>query len=117
MRSAVARDQGLTEEKLQELWDYEQSALLTEREKAALRFAERFYHDARSIDDAVYAELQQHFTDAEIIELGMLAGEVMGGGAFARSLAVASWEEACQLNPLMVGHTHAGALPGRESAD
>jgi hypothetical protein len=49
--------------------------------------------------DEVYADLARHFSDEEIIELGLFCAEVDGVGKFVKSLSVLSWEEACELNP------------------
>ena len=49
--------------------------------------------------DQVYADLAKHFSDEEIIELGLFCAEVDGVGKFVKSLNVLSWEEACALNP------------------
>ena len=43
--------------------------------------------------------LAKHFSDEEIIELGLFCAEVDGVGKFVKSLDVLSWEEACELNP------------------
>ena len=45
------------------------------------------------------AGVGKHFTDEEIIELGLFCAEVDGVGKFVKSLNVLSWEEACELNP------------------
>jgi len=69
-------------------------------EKAALHYADLFKQGEHSIDkDEVYAELAKHFSDEEIIELGLFCAEVDGVGKFVKSLNVVSWEEACELNP------------------
>ncbi len=100
VRSRVARENGLTEEKLMAVMDFENSPILSAREKAALRFATRFKQGDDGIDsDEVYADLKQHFTDEEIIELALLCGETDGVGKFARSLNLRSWEEACAIQP------------------
>ena len=73
---------------------------MSEREKAALRYAELFKQGERAIDkDDVYADLAKHFSDAEIIELGLFCAEVDGVGKFVKSLNVLSWDEACTLDP------------------
>ena len=41
----------------------------------------------------------RHFSDEEIIELGLFCAEVDGVGKFVKSLNVLSWEEACEINP------------------
>ena len=101
VRSNVARAEGLTEDVIDDLLnDYQASSKLTAREKAALHYAELFKQGEHAIDkDEVYAELQKHFSDEEIIELGMLCAQTDGVGKFVKSLNVVSWEEACALNP------------------
>ena len=59
---------------------------LTAAEKAALRFAELMATDHLAIDDTVYAELQQHFSEAEIVELGLQCALFVGVGRFAATL-------------------------------
>jgi len=100
VRSAGAKDAGLTEDKIQEVWDFENSQLLSAREKVALRFADHLKHDiSRADDDAFYAELKEHFSDSEIVELGLWCAENVGAGSFVRTLNIISWTEACELNP------------------
>ena len=60
----------LTEEKIQKMHDYEQSDL-SEREKMALRLADKLAFDHRSIDAAFMAHLKTQFSEEEIIDLGM----------------------------------------------
>lgn len=38
-------------------------------ERAALDYAERITHTDREVDDAFFAELRKHFTEAQIVEL------------------------------------------------
>jgi AhpD family alkylhydroperoxidase len=100
VRSVKARAEGLTEDTVAELWSFEQSARFTPREKAALRYAKRFKEDDVA-NDAAYEDLKRHFSDEEIIELGMVCAQTLGVGMFAKSMGVVSWEEACELNPLL----------------
>jgi len=100
VRSVPARDEGLTEDLVRELSDWRTSERLTPREKAALNYAELFKSGDDAIDsDAVYAELKGHFSDEEIIELGMLCAQTDGVGKLAKSMNIVSWDEACALNP------------------
>jgi len=46
----------------------------TPREKAALDLAERMTRDAKSVDEALMAELRRYFSDSEIVELAAVAG-------------------------------------------
>ena len=100
VRSRVAKENGLTEEKLMAIFAFEKSPILSVREKAALRFATRFKQGDDGIDaDEVFADLKAHFSEDEIIELALLCGETDGVGKFARSLNLRSWEEACAIQP------------------
>ena len=47
---------------------------LAPREAAALRLAEAMVRGKGSVDDAVYAALQAHFTPPEIVEIAALVG-------------------------------------------
>jgi len=53
---------------------------LTDRERAAIEYAERLAKDHTSIDDAFMNGMRRSFTDAELVELGFtVAGFVMLG--------------------------------------
>ena len=101
VRSNIAKNEGLTEDMVGSLLaDYERDERFTAREKAALRYADTFKRGEHAIDrDEVYAELQRHLTDEEIIELGLLCAQTDGVGKFVKSMNVMSWEDACALNP------------------
>jgi AhpD family alkylhydroperoxidase len=101
VRSNVAKAEGLTEDMIADLLGtYRSSTYFTAREKAALRYAELFKQGEHAIDrDEVYDELKQHFSDEEIIELGLLCGMTDGVGKLVKSLDVVSWEDACEINP------------------
>ena len=100
VRSNVAKAEGLTEDMINDLFDYSGSTRFSAREKAALHYANLFKQGEHAIDkDQVYADLAKHFSDEEIIELGLFCAEVDGVGKFVKSLNVLSWEEACELNP------------------
>jgi AhpD family alkylhydroperoxidase len=100
VRSNVAKAEGLTEAMINDLSDYIGSGHFSTREKAALHYADLFKQGEHAIDkDKVYADLAKHFSDEEIIELGLFCAETDGVGKFVKSLNVLSWEEACELNP------------------
>jgi len=60
--------------------DDESSDLLTARERAAVKFAEKLAVDHHKVDDAFWAELRAHFSEAEIIELAAHATVYIGFG-------------------------------------
>lgn len=67
----------------------------TAAEKAALRFAEQMAVDHHAIGDAEIVALREHFDDAQILELMMMAGQYIG---FGRLLAILQLETvACPL--------------------
>jgi AhpD family alkylhydroperoxidase len=101
VRSNVAKAEGLTEEMIDDLLSsYQTSEYLTAREKAALHYADLFKQGEHAIDkDEVYDELKKHFSEEEIIELGMLCAQTDGVGKLVKSFNVLSWDDACALNP------------------
>jgi len=46
----------------------------SDKEKVALRFAERMTTDSHAVDDALFAELRRHFDEGEVVELGAAIG-------------------------------------------
>jgi alkylhydroperoxidase family enzyme len=80
-RYAGARHAGATEEKIAAIED-ESSTLLSARERAAVRYADKLATDHHNISDAQWAELRQHFSEAEIIELTMHVTLYIGLGRF-----------------------------------
>lgn len=65
----MARRHGWTDEQIKDLANFEQRTDFTEKEKAALRLAERVTRDAHTVDDQLFGELRKHFDEGEIIEL------------------------------------------------
>jgi alkylhydroperoxidase family enzyme len=61
------------------------SEVLTEREKLAAEFAQRFALDHQGMDDAFWARLRAAFTDDEVADLLICCGMFLGLG---RALAV-----------------------------
>ena len=68
MRYAGARHAGATEATIAAI-DDETSDLLSPRERAGLRFAEKLAVDHLKVDDELWSEVRRHFSEAEIIEL------------------------------------------------
>jgi AhpD family alkylhydroperoxidase len=100
VRSKVARDEGLDEALVKDVLGAR--SRLTPREKAALEYADLFKAGDDPVDsDELYDQLRQHFSEEEIIELGMLCAQTVGVGRLVRSLNILSWEEACELNPAL----------------
>src|ERR1044071_5839246 len=76
VRSNVAREEGVDESLVQEVLGDRRDGRLTPRERAALEYADLFKAGDDPIDsDAVYQRLRAHFSEEEIIELGMLCAQ------------------------------------------
>ena len=54
--------------------------MFSERERIALEFAEKLAQDHASLDDEFFRRMRAQFSDAEIVEIGMAAGQYIGFG-------------------------------------
>lgn len=61
---------------------------LTPQEKIAVEFLDRLSTDHHSIDDEFYRRLSEHFTAAQIVELGFTCASAMGLHRFIHTLDV-----------------------------
>jgi alkylhydroperoxidase family enzyme len=78
----------LSEREYDELIEFRDSTVFTDREKAALRWAEAIIWEPGLADDEVWAELHRHFTEAELVELGYFIGLTMGQQRFLKTLGI-----------------------------
>lgn len=85
---------GATEDLVAKLDDYERSDL-PERTKAALRLADRLAGERPVIDPDFHAMLRRHFTDDELIDLGMTLTFVSGWQRFIEAFGIVPdrWRE------------------------
>jgi alkylhydroperoxidase family enzyme len=70
----------LTEDKISRLETFQNDAMFNERERMALEFAEKLAQDHTSLDDEFFGRMRSHFSDPEIVEIGMAAGQYIGFG-------------------------------------
>jgi alkylhydroperoxidase family enzyme len=70
----LARRLGWPDALVEDLANYQNSSDLTEKDKIALRFAERMTLDPDNIDDEFFAELRKHYDEGEVVELGAVVG-------------------------------------------
>jgi uncharacterized peroxidase-related enzyme len=68
----LAKLRGARAEQIDAVDSYE-TGPFTEKEKAGLRYADLLHTSAQAIDDAAYAAVKQHYSDAEVIELTAVA--------------------------------------------
>lgn len=79
----------ITEErKIDEIDHYETSDLFTEREKVALRYTDAITWNPESADDEMWADLHEHFSEPELVELGYFVGFIAGGQRWIHTLGV-----------------------------
>ncbi|KUI03854.1 carboxymuconolactone decarboxylase [Mycolicibacterium acapulense] len=88
VRYQSAVDAGLTEDAVCSLERPEEADDLSDAERSALRFADLFATDHLAIDDAVYEDLRRHFTEEELVELGVHCAYAVGMGRLAATWAV-----------------------------
>jgi AhpD family alkylhydroperoxidase len=86
IRYTDALEDGVTEDLVCSLERPQEAENLTPAEKAAIRFGEAMATDHLRIDEAMYAGLREHFTEAEIVELGMTCAFFVGFGRLAATL-------------------------------
>ena len=87
IRYSAAISDGLTEDLVCSLSEPSDAPDLTEAERAALRFADLCATDHLAIDDTIYAQLHRHFSEGEIVELGMNVALFVGFGRLS-----ATWQ-------------------------
>jgi len=86
-RSEQARAQGLSEGQYDDLLNFEKSERLSEREKAALAYAEAITWRLES-SDALWERLDEHFSEPELVELGCFIALTMGQQSWLRLLDI-----------------------------
>jgi AhpD family alkylhydroperoxidase len=83
IRYSDAVADGVTEGLVCSLERPQEAENLSAAEKAAIRYGELMATDHLAIDDAVYADLRAHFSEAQIVELGMTVAFFVGFGRLA----------------------------------
>ena len=79
MHSKELRASGMEEQKLHHLAAWRESPLYTERERAALAWTEAVTTlEHQQVPDAVYEEVRQHFSEAELVDLTLAVASING---------------------------------------
>jgi alkylhydroperoxidase family enzyme len=86
MRFQEAIDDGLTDDLVCSLEKPEESPDLTAAERAALKYADLFATNHLAINESVYDGLRQHFTESELVDIGLICGMYVGMGRLMASL-------------------------------
>jgi AhpD family alkylhydroperoxidase len=87
VRYQSAIDDGLDEHAVCSLERPAEAENLSDAERSALRFAELFAINHLSIDDAVYDSLREHFSEDQLVELGLHCAVALGIGRLS-----ATWD-------------------------
>jgi alkylhydroperoxidase family enzyme len=72
--------QGLTDELYEHVHEFRDNPEFTPREKLAAAFAEQFAIDHTAIDDKMWDQLRDLFSEVEILELTVTVGFCVGLG-------------------------------------
>ena len=107
-RSEAAQLAGISEGKLDELLNFETSDSYSERERAALAYAEAITWRLDP-DDSFWERLRAHFSEEELVELACFVALTMGQQSWIRLLNIDHHE-------VLVGSA-ASLAPGFESKD
>jgi alkylhydroperoxidase family enzyme len=107
-RSVQAAKKDLVEDDYRDLLNFEKSSRYTEKQKAALAYAEAITWTLDT-DDAFWARLHTQFSEPELVEIGYFVAITMGQQRWLRLLNI----EHHQVLP----GTDASLAPGFETAD
>ena len=89
IRHAVGVKVGIPEVKLAALGAYRESPWFSEREVAALEYAEQIVRDDREVTDECFRRLRRHFSEPEMVELTFIVGYQTFASKFAKALKLA----------------------------
>ena len=110
-RSEAATNAGLEEQQYDEVLNFESSDRYDDRQKAALAYAQAICWGPGSDEEveAMWQRLGEHFTEPELVELGVYIGYTFGQQSWIRLLGIEHHE-------VMAG-TAASMAPGFETRE
>ena len=97
----------LIEDHVLDLLNFEKSKLYSERQKAALAYAEAITWHLNA-DDAFWDRMHRNFTEPELVELGCMIGLTLGQQSWLRLLNIDHHE--------VLAGTSASMAPGYENS-
>jgi alkylhydroperoxidase family enzyme len=86
-RSIKAAKSGVAEEDVRDLINFESSTRYSEKQKAALAYAEAITWDLPT-DDEFWARLRKHYSEPELVEIGYFIALTMGQQRWLRILDI-----------------------------
>jgi alkylhydroperoxidase family enzyme len=102
-RSLLAQQQGTTEDKVDEILNFETSDRFDERERAALEWAMAIAWDPALAAEDMWDRLHRHFTEAQLVELGHFIALTLGQQRFLKTVGIRHGE--------VLADTNAGLAP------
>lgn len=81
---------GVSDAKILALDDYAISPLFSERERAALGYADAMTLSGQDVDDVLFARLREHFDEPAIIDLTAVIAWENASSKFNRALRIGS---------------------------
>ncbi len=92
-RARAGVEAGADESFYSDVTDWRSSTTLSDREKLAAEFAERFALDHLAMDDEFWERLKSKFADDEIADLTMCCGAFLGMGRVLAVIGVRAPEQ------------------------
>jgi len=102
-RSLLAQQQGTTEDKVDEILNFETSDRFDERERTALEWAMAISWDPALAAEDMWDRLHRHFTEAQLVELGHFIALTLGQQRFLKTVGIRHGE--------VLADTDAGLAP------
>jgi alkylhydroperoxidase family enzyme len=87
-RSLAAQHQGMTEDQVDEILDFERSGRFDARERAALEWAMAIAWDPSLANDDLWSRLHEHFNEPQLVELGHFIALTLGQQRFLKTLGI-----------------------------
>lgn len=108
-RSISGQKSGVNESHIDDLMNFEKSVKYSDRQKAALAYAEAIVWRTDT-DDAFWERMYRHFSEAELVELGCAIGLTYGQQSWLRLLNI-------DHHQVMAGLSSASMAPGFETLE
>jgi alkylhydroperoxidase family enzyme len=90
IQHAVGVKNGVPAEKLAAVATFRENALFTERERAALAFAEEIVRAQAPVSEQCFATVRRHFSERQVLELVFVVGYQVFASKFAHAFALPS---------------------------
>ncbi len=93
---------GASDEKIAAVYEYEKSDLFTPAERVALELADAMTETPPNVTDELFARLQEHYNEAELVELAAIVAQENFRSRFNTTFRVESAGMYCPVPPASV---------------